>query len=402
MEVSRPLSAGSWQLDPAVVLLNHGSFGACPLPVLERQTELRAHMEAEPVRFLVRQLPSLLDRARAALADMLGAKTENLVFVSNATAGVNAVVRSLRLRPGDELLLTNHGYNACCNAVRYVAQREAATVVVADVPVPIESPEQFGEALLSRVTARTRLAVIDHITSPTAVVLPIADLVQRLQSLGVDVLVDGAHAPGMVPLNLERLGAAYYVGNLHKWLCGPKGSGFLYVRGDRQQGVQPPVISHGYNQPRSDHTRFQDAFDWQGTVDPTPWLCVSAAIEFLAGVLPDGLTGLMERNRQLAIAVRRLLCRRLPLRPICPETMLGSMAAMVFEGEPQEPLTADPLAEPPLPRLGRRLLEECGIEVPVYYWPASPQSILRISAHAYNYLDQYANLAERIDALFRQ
>jgi len=384
----------AWPLDPAVAMLNHGSFGACPRPVLRRQAALRRRMEAEPVRFLTREMQPLLDQSRRALAELIGAEPENLVFLSNATAGVNAVLRSLRFRPGDELLLTNHGYNACSNVVRYVAAREGATAVTAEVPIPVESPEQVVDAVLARVTPRTRLAVLDHVTSPTAIVFPVCDLVRRLGDLGVETLVDGAHAPGMLALDLKGLGAAYYTGNCHKWLCAPKGAGFLHVRPDRQQGLQPPVISHGYSQPRPGYTRFQDAFDWQGTDDPTAWLCVGRAIEFLAGLVPAGLEGLMRRNRELAIAARRVLCRRLSLRPTCPEAMIGSMAALVLPEGAAATAAQDPAVPVPVLRLGSRLLEQAGIEVPVYGWPAAPQALLRVSAHAYNHLEQYERLAE--------
>jgi isopenicillin-N epimerase len=395
------IRADAWPLDPAIAMLNHGSFGACPSPILQRQAELRQQMETAPGAFLLRRLPELLDPSRRCLAALVGADPRNLVFVFNATAGVNAVLRSLRFRPGDELLVTNHGYNASSNVVRYVAQREGATLAVAKVPLPIASPGQVVEAVLARATGRTRLAVLDHVTSPTAVVFPVEELVRELARRGVDTLVDGAHAPGMVPLGLERLGAAYYVGNAHKWLCAPKGAGFLYVRPDRQEGLQPPVISHGYNQSRPGYSRFQDGFDWQGTADPTPWLCVGEAIGFLAALLPGGFEGLMQRNHELAITARRMLCERLPLAPVCPEEMLGSMAAMTLPLEAGEGLAADTTATVPVPRLGRQLLERCGIEVPVYYWPAAPQAILRISAQAYNSLAQYVRLADALEGLLR-
>ncbi|MGA2069243.1 MAG: aminotransferase class V-fold PLP-dependent enzyme [Thermoguttaceae bacterium] len=396
---SPPVSPDAWPLDPTVAMLNHGSFGACPRAVLQRQADLRRQMEAEPVRFLVRQVQPLLDESRRALAGLVGAQAENLVFVSNATAGINAVLRSLRFRPGEELLLADHGYNACNNAVRYVAQRDGATAVVIEIPIPVESPDEVVRAVLARVTGRTRLAVLDHVTSPTAIVLPIHEIVRQLSRQGVDCLVDGAHGPGMVPLDLDRLGAAYYAGNCHKWLCAPKGAGFLYVRPDRKEGIQPPVISHGYNQPRRGYNRLQDAFDWQGTLDPTPWLCVGTAIAFLEGLLPGGLVGLMRRNHELAVASRRMLSARLPLRPICPEDMLGSMAALLLPDRAPGTDIADPAAAQPLPRLGAQLLEEFSIEVPVYYWLAPPQTLLRISAQAYNNFQQYERLAECLAGL---
>ncbi len=392
----------AWPLDPAVVMLNHGSFGACPRPVLRRQSELREQMEAEPVRFLVRQTPPLLDESRRVLAGLVGAEPENLAFVSNATAGVNAVLRSLRFQPGDELLITDHGYNACNNVVRYVAQREGAAVVVAEVPVPIESPQQVVEAVLARASERTRLAVLDHVTSPTAIVFPIETLVRRFAERGVDTLVDGAHAPGMLPLDVKRLGAAYYVGNCHKWLCAPKSAGFLYARPDRQDGLQPPVISHGYNQSRPGSTPFQDAFDWQGTVDPTAWLCLGEAMAFLAGLLPGGIERLMRRNHELVVAAVDRLSQHLPLQPVCPREMLGSMAALILPVGADRRLMSDPDSLGPVSRSGNQLLAQFSIEVPVYHWPAPPQTILRISAHAYNALADYERLAGALESLLEQ
>lgn len=399
LDLTSSVRSDAWTLDPAVVMLNHGSFGACPRPILERQAEWRARMEAEPVRFLVREMPALWDRSRQDLAGLVGTDAENLVFVTNATTGVNAVLRSLRFRPGDELLVTDHGYNACNNVVRYVAEREGAAIVVVEIPIPIESPEQVVEAILPRVTERTRIAVLDHVTSPTAVVFPIRPLVQALAERGIDTLVDGAHVPGMLPLELDRLGAAYYVGNCHKWLCAPKGAGFLYVRPDRQEGVHPAVISHGYNQSRPGYSRFQDAFDWQGTDDPTACLGVGEAIAFLAGLLPGGIHTVMRRNRDLAVAATRMLTERLPLRPTCPEVMLGAMAAFILpEGEDRR-LMSDLDSLGPVSRSGNQLLQHFAIEVPVYHWPAPPQAILRISCQAYNDMGQYVRLAEALDAL---
>ena len=215
--------ASAWGLNPAVAMLNHGSFGACPLAVLEAQRRLRTEMERQPVRFLTRQIQPLLDQSRQVLCDLIGADPAEVVFVSNVTAAVNCVLRGLRLAAGDELLLTDHGYNACRNVADYVAGRCGGRVVVATVPVPIESPQQVVEAVLNRVTDRTRLAMLDHVTSPTAVVFPIEELVEQLGRRGVDTLVNGAHAPGMLPLDVRRIGAAYYAGNCHKWLCARRG-----------------------------------------------------------------------------------------------------------------------------------------------------------------------------------
>ncbi|MCA9001160.1 MAG: aminotransferase class V-fold PLP-dependent enzyme, partial [Planctomycetes bacterium] len=319
--------AGHWTLDPTVHFLNHGSFGAVLAEVQEVQRDFRDRLEREPVDFILRQLPGLFDRARARVAEFLGADPEGLVFVSNATAGVNAVLRSLSFEEGDELLCTNHGYNACQNVLQYVADRAGAKVVVAQVPFPIESPEQVVDAIEAACTSRTRIALIDHVTSPTGLIFPIEAIVERLQSRGVDVLVDGAHGPGMVPLELDRLGAAYYVGNGHKWLCAPKTVGVLHVRADRRDRVVPAIISHGANSPRAGHTQLQTDFDWPGTIDFTPILCLPASIDALVGIMPGGWDGIYAHNKAMALRGRELMCEALGIDAPAPESMIGSLAA---------------------------------------------------------------------------
>lgn len=385
-----PIARDAWGLDPDVAMLNHGSFGACPISVLERQSELRSQLERGPVDFLMRRVQPLLDESRRALAKVVGAAAENLVFVANATAGVNCVLRSLDFAPGDEIVIADHGYNACNNVARYVAERSGAKAVVAEIPVPVTSPDDVVEAVLSRVTKRTRIVMLDHVTSPTAIVLPVEQVIARLTALGIDSFIDGAHAPGMVPLDIERLGPTYYTGNCHKWLCAPKGAGFLYVRPDRQPGIQPTIVSHGYNQPRPGYNRFQDAFDWPGTADPSAWICVQDAIRFVEGLMPGGLPALMERNRQLATAARRLLCARFGVEGFCPESMLGSIAAVRLSDDP---------AGGPEPTTQLRLFREHRIEVPVYYFPKSPRRVLRVSAQAYNDLAQYERLCDALAAV---
>lgn len=396
----RHAHAEAWTLDPRIAMLNHGSFGACPRAVLERQQQLRSEMEKEPVGFFLRQAQPLLDESRRVLAELIGADPADLVFVRNATTGINSVLRSLRLKPGDELLVTDHDYNACRNAVKYAAGRAGANVVVASVPLPVESPEQVVDAVTARVTQRTRLALIDHVTSPTAVVFPIETIVDELKRRNVDVLVDGAHAPGMVPLDVGRIGAAYYTGNCHKWLCAPKGAGFLHVRPDRQEEIQPAVISHGLNTPRRGYTRLQDAFDWAGTDDPTPWLCVGEAIRFLGTLAEGGIAGLMRQNRGLVLDGRRRLCELPELSPTCPEEMIGSMAALRLPDDADPAAALDTsTAITPIHRVQNELLDRFGIQVPVYHWPAAPRKLLRISAQAYNAPAEYGQLAAALGRL---
>ena len=383
--------ADLWPLDPGVAFLNHGSFGACPTEVLRHQAALRAEMEAEPVRFLSRELEDRLDIARQALAAFVGADRDDLAFVANATGGVNAVLRSLVFSAGDELLTTDHTYNACKNTLDFVAGRAGARVVVATVPFPVGSQVEVLDAVLARVTPRTRLALLDHITSPTALVLPIERLIAELAGRSVEVLVDGAHAPGMVPLDLRALGATYYSGNCHKWLCAPKGSAFLWVRRDRQPDIRPLTISHGANATPLARSRFRLEFDWTGTNDPTAWLTVPKAIDYLGALLPGGWPALMRRNHELALEARRLLCVAVGTAPPCPDEMVGSLASIILP----DGTTGEIGWRRPDP-LQRRLFDGWAIEVPVMSWPAAPHRLARISAQLYNSRDHYARLAEAL------
>jgi isopenicillin-N epimerase len=384
--------ARHWTLDPGIDFLNHGSFGACPRPVLEAQAELRARMERQPVQFLARELEGLFDEARGALAAFVGADPDDLAFVPNATSGANTVIRSLVLQPGDELLTTDHAYNACRNALAWHEPR-GVQVTVARVPWPISRPEQVVDAVLGSVTPRTRLLLLDHVTSPTGLILPVRELVSRLDERGIDTLVDAAHAPGMLPLDLRALGAAYYTGNCHKWLCAPKGAAFLHVQRDRQAGIRPLTISHGANAQRPERSRFRLEFDWTGTDDPTPFLCVPHAIRFLGGLLPGGWPELMQRNHGLALRGRTLLCNALGVPPPAPDEMLGSLASV-----PLPDYSGPPLRGAWWHPLQKVLLERHRIEVPAMVFPALPKQLVRISAQAYNSEEQYARLASALKA----
>lgn len=384
-----------WLLDPAVAFLNHGSFGACPIAVLDAQAALRARLERQPVQFLARDLEGLLDDARAALGAFLGADPDDLAFVPNATTGVNAVLRSLRLGPGDDLLTTDHAYGACRNTLAWVGERTGARVVVAAVPFPLDGPDAVSDAVLAAVTPRTRLALLDHVTSATGLVFPIARLIAALAERGIDTLVDGAHAPGMLPLDLRALGAAYYAGNCHKWLCAPKGAGFLHVRRDRQQGIHPTTISHGLTVARTDRSRFRLEFDWTGTTDPTAWLCVPEAIRHVGSFVPGGWDEIRSRNHALVLAARARVAAALGTALPCPDEMIGSLAALPFpDGSPEPPQSAlysDPAQD--------ALLGRFGIEVPIYPWPAPSRRFLRLSAHLYNTAADYERLAAALPAI---
>jgi isopenicillin-N epimerase len=398
--------ARHWRLDPAVTFLNHGSFGACPGPVLDVQREWQDRMEAEPVRFLARELDGHLTASRAALAEFVGADPDDLAFVTNATGAVNAVVRSLSFDPGEELLTTDHEYNAIINVLRHVAERDGARVVVVRLPFPGSSADDVVERVLAAVTSRTRLAVISHVTSPTALVLPIERLVLALAERGIDTLVDGAHAPGMIRLDLDRLGAAYFAGNLHKWVCAPKGAAFLHVRRDRQPGLRPGTISHGANSPVGERSRFRLEFDWQGTLDPTAWLAVPAALTFVGGLVEGGWPGAMARTHALALEARDALATVLgEAGGATPDAMLGSMTAVTMPagGPLGGPAVADqssPLDADPLQTI---LFDRFGIELPIVGWPVPAvestepiRRVLRVSAALYT---DRADIERLVDAL---
>jgi isopenicillin-N epimerase len=383
-----------WTLDPSITFLNHGSYGATPKAVLAKQDEFRARMEREPVLFLSRELEPLLDAVRRDFAAFVGASSEDLAFVANATAAVNGVLRSLKLSANDDLLVTNHEYNASNNALNFVAERSGARVKVVDIPFPVKSPDEIVERIVSGATTRTRLLLIDHITSQSALILPVQRIVAEMNALGIDTLIDGAHGPGQVPLDLEGIGAAYYTGNLHKWVCAPKGAAILYVRTDKRADVRPIAISHGANSSRSDRSRFHIEFDWTGTFDPTPWLAAGEALRFMPALVDGGWPEIMRRNHALALRARDILCDALQIDKPAPDDMIGAMASVPLpDGTATviDPQSGDPIQN--------ALWDRHKIEVPVMIWPSPPKRILRVSAQLYNTIDEYESLASAIRQL---
>lgn len=388
-----------WDFDPSIIYLTHGTYGACPRPVVAKRIELIRELEANPIAFLTREYESRIDAARNEVAAFLNADPEGTVVVPNATTGVATVLESLHLRPGDELLSGDHEYNATLNALGAVAERARARVLKVSFPLPIRHPEETVEALLSAVTPRTRLALVSHVTSPSGLVLPIETIVRELGRLGVDTLVDAAHAPGMVPVDVRALGAAYWTGNGHKWLCGPKSAGVLVVREDRRSGVLPLVTGHGRNDTRTERPILWREFDWPGTADPTAFLALPEALRVIGGLQPGGWPAHMATNQELARAGRRLLNERLGLDPIAPESMVGAMASVRLPGEMDEAASEV---------LTRALATEDRIEVPAGPFPVraarpSPDdpptsTLLRMSAQRYNELADYERLADALVA----
>lgn len=374
-------------LRPGVVFLNHGSFGACPVPVFEAYQRWQRELEGQPVEFLGRRSPELLRAARTALGAFVGADPDDLVYVPNATAGVNAVARSLELRPGDEVVGTDHEYGAEERTWQAACAERGARYVRAAVPVPVRSRDEVVEQIWSAVTPRTRVLAVSHITSPTALILPVGELIGRARAEGILTVIDGAHAPGQIPLDLRRLGADFYAANCHKWMCAPKGTGFLFARADLKDRLRPPVTSWGDAREAAGPSHFLNEFEWQGTEDISRYLAVPEAIRFLREhdweAVRAGAHLLVRRFRE---AVARLAGSA----PLCPddEGWYAQMASM--------PL---PVPVEEAPALQRRLYDEFAVEIPLMRW--NGRTLLRISVQAYNTAGDVDMLLRALERVLR-
>ena len=362
-----------WRLDPNFLTVNHGSFGATPLCVRAAQDAWRERMEAQPTRFMA-DVNGLLRAGADRLGAFLGADGRDIVFTDNATTGCNAVLRSLTLKPDDEILMLSHVYGAVRNTVRFVTERAGARMTEAIVPFPAFSEDAVVAAVLATLTPRTRLAVIDHIASHSALVMPAARIVAACHAAGVPVLIDGAHAPAQIDLDLTAIGADFYAGNGHKWLCAPKGSAFLWVAPGQQEAVHPTVISHGLDQ------GFLTEFDWTGTRDPSAALSVSAALDF-----HERLGGVRMRKRNIALAAEAaaLIARRLNTEAVLTGGAMG-LVRLPWHGSPLD--------------LRARLMA-AGTDAPVH--AIGRANWLRLSAFAYNDLDDFDRLSGLVARVIR-
>lgn len=381
-----------FMLRPDVVFLNHGSFGACPRAVFEEYQRWQRELEAQPVEFLGRRFAGLMREAREKLAAYVGAQTDDLVFVPNATTGLNVVARSLPLEPGDEVLATNHEYGALDRTWRFVCGKRRATYINQPVPLPLESPEQVAEAVWAGVTSRTRVLFLSHISSPTALTFPVAELVSRAREAGILAVIDGAHAPGQIPLNLDHLGADFYSGNLHKWMCSPPGSAFLHARREVQHLLEPLVVSWGWN--RGDGasgllalgditSRFVDEQEWQGTRDPAAYLAAPAAIEFQE---EHDWARVRVECHELLREARRRIEELTGLPGICPDSP-----------EWYSQMAAFPLPPCDAAALQRRLYDEYRVEVPIIEW--NGRQLVRVSIQGYNTAEDVEALLQALQAL---
>ena len=369
----RPL----WALDEGMVFLNHGAYGATPRELFERQNEWRRRMEAQPPRFFMNELPDLVREAAGALAGFVGAAAERTVLLENATSGINAVLRSLRFAPGDRIVTTDHVYGAVRNTLRFAAERSGAEVVEVPVPMPLRAASEVLDALESALGDRTRLVVVDHVASPSALVFPITDIVRRCRGRGIPVLVDGAHAPGFVDLDVGAIGADWYVGNVHKWMCAPKGTAFLSAGADAAE-IHPTVISHAFGQ------GLTAEFGKIGTRDPSAWLCIPDAIALHRRL---GGRALRERNAVLARAAGSALAVALDSELGGPAASFGAMVTVRL------PCDLDATWEN-AGRLRDRLWRDHRIEALVA--AVAGRLWLRLSVFAYNEETDFEGLPEAV------
>lgn len=306
---------------------------------------------------------------------------------------MNTVLSNLRLNPGDELLTTGQEYFASRNALQFYARRNGARIVEVPINVPVSDPDQIVDSIMSRVTNRTVLVLIDHISSATGMIFPIEELISKLDELGIDVLVDGAHGPGMVPLNLAELGAAYYIGNCHKWMCSPCTAAILCVRPDRQDGFRPAVMSHLASDFKTELSDFQVEFSWNGTIDPTPRMTLPFTIDYLEKLHPGGWSGIMKDNHDKMAKASELISGELGLKLACPQSCLGSMGAVILPYMAPSNLPHPEGVDP----LWTWLLREKQIEIPVIHTSDPPGRFLRFSAQLYNGDAEYEYLAQALE-----
>jgi isopenicillin-N epimerase len=383
--ITLPYLSDQFLLDPTVVFFNHGSFGACPKPVFEAYQHWQRELERDPVNFIQRRLQDLLTSTREKVAAYVGTSADRLVFVPNATYAINVVARSIELRPGDEVLATNHEYGAVNNTWRFVCEKSGAHYVQAEIDLPVTDADSVVQSIWSKVTDRTRVICVSHITAPTAMILPVASLCRKAREAGIIIVIDGAHAPGQIDLYLDELGADYYAGNAHKWLCAPKGTAFLYSRQGPDSFLQPLVVSHGWNSYRS-RSRLQDNFGWTGTVDPSPYLSISAAIDFQQN---NRWGDVRAACHNLASQARQSIEALTGLESVCPDSpewysqMFTAFIPDRFDNT-----------------LRDKLWEEYQIEVPVYRW--NDRSLIRVSVQAYNSPQDVERLLEALQMVFRE
>ncbi|MGB0646023.1 MAG: aminotransferase class V-fold PLP-dependent enzyme [Bradymonadia bacterium] len=382
-----------WTLDPKVTFLNHGSFGACPTVVRDKQRQLQDALEREPVAFFLEAYPELLAQTKQHLASFLGTSVEGLALVRNTTEGVNAILSSIDWQPDDEILVTDHTYPACHKIALYMARRTGLRVRVFAIE-PDWTTDEILDAFRRQLTSKTRLALMDHVTSATGMVLPADGFVAACRNARVLSLIDGAHAPGMLDLNLGRLEPDFYVGNLHKWCCAPKGSAFVYAASAFRPTLRPTSISHGFDEQQTNQD-MAALFDWPGTFDPTAWLSVPTALDFVSNLHPDGIASLRAETVNLRQRADTMISRYLPpLAAHGGDSWMRTFRLPDAIGAKVGALEIDSFQ--------KALNQRYSIQVPVTYWPAYPHRVLRISVAPYNTMSDYDTLCQALDELLRE
>lgn len=385
-----------WLLNREIVYLNHGSFGATPVKILEKQSEYRGRMELEPVDFFVNQWPVLMDQSKRKLAEFVHAEPDDMVFVQNSTTAVNQILTGFPFKSGDEWLVSSHAYGACMEAMKHYCSRNGIVLKTAMIPFPVENDDQILDAIGKEITEHTRLALIDHVSSPTGMIFPVEKIIEMLRIKGIMTLVDGAHAPGMLALDLAKLDPDFYVANCHKWICAPKGSAFMYVKTDWKELIKPLIISHFNDTDLGGNAHWGNQFMWDGTHDFSAYLCVGDTLEYLEGLHEDGWSGIRKANHELVWQAGKFIAERLGFDLPLEEKYIGSLLTLPMpDGEEGFPKFNE---TPPLKKL---LYDKYRIQVPVFMFPKAPRQWLRISAQLYNNMEQYEYLADCLGELFK-
>ncbi len=373
-------------IEPGLIQLNNGSYGSCPAIVGDAYTELTRRLELDPVRFFKADLEHYCDDARNALSTFVNSPAEDLALVCNATVAVCTVINNLDLSPGDEIVITDHEYMATINELNRLCAHTGAVVVTAKVPFPNVTPSAVTKAVMGAITDKTKLVLISHIASASALIFPVEEIVPLVQARGIDIFIDGAHVPGQIDLDLGKLRPTWYAASCHKWLATPKGTGFIYTSPDRQQGFEPIALSCRVHEKRADRVPYLCDFDYMGTNDYSANLTTPVSIAHMNAQLPGGWKALRQRNRNLVIEGANLICDALGIEQAVDESMIGTMVGIPLPGTPTKGELYDD-------SLWDRLYFNHHIQVPVWELPTIHPRVMRISAQLYNTIEDFEKLA---------